>query len=134
MLTATVTEIGVRPQQKLTILGDRQSGKTHMVLLYEVAEAYLGNRVLHETSTYARASDDQSRAEMIAYHLGFRPSRVSRTNGLCSIRFPSGGYIHFRSRTGSWAALWAYDLAVSEEPTRQWPEPIASRVIRTVST
>jgi hypothetical protein len=87
-------------QVKLLLIGDRQTGKSHIGLLCAVYEAYQGKRVLYESFDAVTARDSMNRAvEDIIERLNLEVAAISHTNGKYAIRFSGGGRIDFQPRT-----------------------------------
>lgn len=85
-------------KQHLTVLGDRQSGKTTALIRLAVMEAAIeGQRVLYTSYSGAVAEHHFKMTVDWLYESIFRNEivKVSRTNGQQRITFRSGGTIFF---------------------------------------
>ncbi|UBV14816.1 hypothetical protein [Mycolicibacterium fortuitum] len=79
----------------VTLVGDRQTGKTHGLLAVAVADAIRGRRVVYQAQTLTVAYHHmRDVAEMIPETL---IRRVFHTNGNYRIELFNGGVVWFRS-------------------------------------
>lgn len=119
---------------QLTVLGDRQVGKTHLAMLAAIFDAVQGDKVLWESWDMKYAQHDLDGTADIIYRLGVKIDHIRRSNGRCGIDFPSGGCIHFRSMNARGASPTTYDLHIADNHYGELYEPKAKRVIRTICT
>lgn len=75
----------------ITLVGDRQAGKTHALLTIGAADAVAGKTVLYitELSPVNAFTEYQQIAELLGEY------RAYRQNGAERVVHPSGGVIHF---------------------------------------
>lgn len=118
----------------LTLIGDRQTGKTHTALLLAICQACLGDQVLYTCFNGQYAEQLLRGAEGLVMELGLPVDRICRSGGW-SIRFRSGGALEFHGPRRSGASK-RYDLQVLDDDGMgsRTTEVVSDRVVRIVGT
>lgn len=115
----------------LTLIGDRQTGKTHTALLLAICQAQLGDSVLYTSHSGQYAAHQFRSAQDLITALGFRVDQMSSRNGDWTIRFRSGGVLEFRPPTRSRSPK-KYALHVLDDDAVE--SPMSDRLVRIVGS
>ena len=101
----------------IQVFGDRQEGKTHLLLGFAASEALSGKSVVFECRDWNVAADAQRR--LIDSHLSASfMSRVSMSHGNRKVRTNTGGCVMFVSgRCGGSARGVNADVHIFDEAT-----------------
>jgi hypothetical protein len=130
-------------KQQLTILGDRQSGRTRALCLIAIADAAAGEEVLYECETWNLAEETLRTAADLMYLLcPEKVEHIRRANGQYAIEFKGddlpfhGGRIRFTSasRIESRMMRGARNISTHIMDNMRFcePHPDALHVIRSV--
>lgn len=121
------------PEQfKLTVLGDRQDGKTYLAELFAITEAFKGNRVLFDCYSMDYAGNALRNCADLAEQFRFPVKVLRRTNGRLMIEFFSGGCVWFEPVTRTSGRAYTPDVHIIDDVGPGEGHPLAKRIFRTV--
>ena len=116
----------------ITVVGDRQHGKTHILMDQAFLDAAGGATVLYESPLHRDSEEAFYRAEALSTKVPWSSlvHRAWRTRGEERITFHSGGSIIFRSQSRCCATeAWPITVHVLDGTNSQ-PHPEAQRIYR----
>lgn len=115
---------------RLTVIGDRQDGKTHLAGIYAITEGRLGSQVLFESVTGEYCAQILKSCVELLGLMGIEYTAAHQSNGNQRITFANGGCIRFIP-TGTWMHhRYDCDVHIIDEGS-DMVHPQAKRILRT---